>query len=76
MTTFITPGRISPMLTADSVVPPVEVERVVAKLRTQKGIVIDYELVDGANHFWNEHLPEVERRVGAYLDKRLAAEPA
>ena len=60
----------------DSVVPPVEVERVVAKLRTQKGIVIDYELVDGANHFWNEHLPEVERRVGAYLDKRLAAEPA
>ena len=61
---------------ADSVVPPVEVERVVAKLRTQKGIVIDYELVDGANHFWNEHLPEVERRVGAYLDKRLAAEPA
>ena len=61
---------------ADSVVPPVEVERVVAKLRTQKGIVIDYELVEGANHFWNEHLPEVERRVGAYLDKRLAAEPA
>ena len=32
----------------------------VAKLRTQKGIVIDYELVDGANHFWTEHLPEVE----------------
>jgi hypothetical protein len=61
---------------ADPVVPPIEVERVVAKLRTQKGIVIDYELVEGANHFWNEHLPEVEKRVGAYLDKRLAAEPA
>jgi alpha/beta superfamily hydrolase len=61
---------------ADTVVPAVEVERVVAKLRTQKGIVIDYELVEGANHFWTEHLAEVERRVGAYLDKRLAAEPA
>lgn len=60
----------------DTVVPPVEVERVVAKLRTQKGIVIDYELVEGANHFWNDYLPEVERRVGAYLDKRLEAEPA
>jgi uncharacterized protein len=61
---------------ADSVVPPVEVERVVAKLRTQKGIVIDYELVDNAGHFWADQLPEVEKRVGAYLDKRLAAEPA
>jgi len=61
---------------ADTVVPPVEVERVVSKLRTQKGIIIDYELVEGATHFWAEHLPEVEKRVGAYLDKRLEAEPA
>ena len=61
---------------SDTVVPPVEVERVVSKLRTQKGIVIDYELVEGATHFWAEHLPEVEKRVGAYLDKRLEAEPA
>ena len=61
---------------ADTVVPPVEVERVVSKLRTQKGIVIDYELVESATHFWAEHLPEVEKRVGAYLDKRLEAEPA
>ena len=60
----------------DAVTPPVEVERVVAKLRTQKGIVIDYELVEHANHFWTEQLHEVETRVGAYLDKRLAAEPA
>ena len=28
----------------DTIVPPVEVERVVAKLRTQKGIVIDHEV--------------------------------
>ena len=59
----------------DTVVPPIEVERVVSKLRTQKGIVIDYEVVPGATHFWAEHLPEVEQRVGAYLDKRLAADP-
>ena len=58
--------------TNDNVTPPVEVERVVTKLRTQKGIIIDYELVEGASHFWHEHLPEVEKRVGAYLDKRLA----
>ncbi len=56
--------------------PPAEVERVVSKLRTQKGITIDYEVVPGANHFWVDHLPDVEQRVGAYLDKRLAANPA
>ena len=61
---------------SDTIVPSNEVERVVAKLRTQKGITIDYEVVPGANHFWSEHLPEVESRVGAYLDKRLEAEPA
>ncbi|MDP3369699.1 MAG: prolyl oligopeptidase family serine peptidase, partial [Brevundimonas sp.] len=62
--------------TNDTVVPPVEVERVVNKLRTQKGIIIDYELEEGATHFWQDHIPAVERRVGAYLDKRLAEKPA
>ena len=60
----------------DTVVPPVDVERVVSKLRTQKGIVIDYDVVEGASHFWMENLPDVERRVGDYLDKRLEANPA
>ena len=62
--------------TADTIVPPPEVERVVAKLRTQKGIVIDYELEEGATHFWQDHIGAVETRVGAYLDKRLAEKPA
>ncbi|MDB5440358.1 MAG: alpha/beta hydrolase [Caulobacteraceae bacterium] len=61
---------------ADTVVPPVEVERVVAKLRSQKGIVIDYDLIPGATHFWAENLPAVERHVADYLDKRLEADPA
>ena len=76
---FLAPCPASGLIlhgSADTVVPPVEVERVVSKLRTQKGIVIDYELVEGASHFWQEHLTEVEQRVGAYLDKRLAANPA
>jgi len=59
---------------ADTVATPAEVERVVAKLRTQKGISIAYELVDNATHFWTDHLPEVEQRVGAYLDRRMAAD--
>ena len=61
---------------ADTVVPPSDVEKVVSKLRTQKGIVIDYEVVEGASHFWAENMPDLEQRVGAYLDKRLEANPA
>jgi alpha/beta superfamily hydrolase len=49
---------------------------VVNKLRTQKGIVIDYELEEGATHFWQDHIDAVERRVGLYLDKRLEEKPA
>ncbi|WP_174300530.1 alpha/beta hydrolase [Caulobacter sp. S45] len=56
---------------ADNVTTPVEVERVVAKLRTQKGISIAYELVEGANHYWSQHLPAVENHVGHYLDQRM-----
>ena len=55
----------------DGVASPAEVERVVAKLRTQKGISIAYELVEGANHYWTHHLDEVGTRVGHYLDQRL-----
>ena len=62
--------------TADTIVPPPEVERVVAKLRTQKGIVIDYDLIEGASHFWENNMADVEGHVSAYLDKRLEAEPA
>jgi alpha/beta superfamily hydrolase len=62
--------------TNDTVVPPVEVERVVNKLRTQKGIIIDYELEEGATHFWQNQIGAVETRVGAYLDKRLTEKPA
>ncbi len=76
---FLAPCPASGLIlhgSGDTVVPPIEVERVVSKLRTQKGIVIDYEVVPGATHFWAEHLPDVEKRVGAYLDKRLAIDPA
>ena len=73
---FLAPCPASGLIlhgSADTITQPIEVERVVSKLRTQKGIVIDYEVVDSASHFWVEHLTEVEMRVGAYLDKRMAA---
>jgi len=76
---FLAPCPASGLIlhgSADMVATPNEVERVVAKLRTQKGISIAYELIEGANHYWTDHLPAVEQHVGAYLDKRLAADKA
>lgn len=68
--------------TRDQVAPPTDVERAVAKIRTQKNIKVDYEAVEDADHFYrtpgdktSDHLPEVERRVGIYLDRRLSAPP-
>lgn len=75
---FLAPCPASGLIlhgSADTIVPPVEVEKVVSKLRTQKGIVIDYELIEDANHFWGERLPDVEQSVGNYLDKRIKADP-
>lgn len=74
---FLAPCPASGLIlhgSADAVATPNEVERVVAKLRTQKGITIDYELVDGANHYWSEHIADVETQVGAYVDKRMKAD--
>ncbi len=71
---FLAPCPASGLIlhgSADAVATPHEVERVVAKLRTQKGIIIDYELVEGANHYWSEHIPDVEIHVGNYVDKRM-----
>ena len=51
--------------------PQSDVDRMVAKLRTQKGISIAYELVEGATHFWNGKLDAVEQKVDHYLDQRM-----
>ncbi len=55
----------------DQVVPPDEVERVVTKIRTQKDITVDHQVLDGANHFFDGHLDDLERRCADYLDMRL-----
>lgn len=60
---------------ADTVVPAIEVERATAKIRTQKGVQIEYQQEPDAGHFWVDHLPAVETRVGEYVDRRMAMPP-
>lgn len=55
----------------DAVVPVSAVHTLVEKLKTQKGIVIDQQLVKGANHFFDGKIEELMEAVNEYLDKRL-----
>ena len=55
----------------DSVVPVSAVHTLVEKLKTQKGIIIDQQIVKGANHFFDGKTEELIEVVDEYLDKRL-----
>jgi alpha/beta superfamily hydrolase len=55
----------------DAVVPTTAVAQLVEKLKTQKGIVIEQQIVRGANHFFDGKVEQLMEVVGEYLDKRL-----
>lgn len=59
--------------TADEIVTPSAVQKLVDKLKTQKHITIDYDTVDGANHFFENEQEQLMDSVNRYLDMRLAA---
>jgi len=46
-------------------------DRLVEKLKTQKGIIIDQKVIAGANHFFDNKIEPLMQNVTAYLDKRL-----
>ena len=55
----------------DAVVPAKDINTLVEKLKTQKGIVIEQKVVAGANHFFDGKVEPLLTSIGAYLDKRL-----
>jgi alpha/beta superfamily hydrolase len=55
----------------DRVAPLKEVQALIEKLKTQKGIQIEHAVIEGANHFFEDSVEDLNVTVGAYLDKRL-----
>jgi alpha/beta superfamily hydrolase len=43
----------------------------IEKLKTQRGIIIEHAVVQGANHFFENRVDELIAEVGNYLDRRL-----
>jgi len=60
---------------ADEVVTPGAVQKLVDKLRTQRHITIDHDLIPNANHFFANELDLLMKSVDDYLDMRLATDP-
>ncbi|PZP56198.1 MAG: alpha/beta hydrolase [Micavibrio aeruginosavorus] len=54
----------------DNIVPEPAVSKLVEKLNAQKGISVDYRVIDGANHFYNEHTDMLSEHVHDYLNMR------
>lgn len=56
----------------DRVVPSNSVADLASKLKTQRGIKIDHEVIAGANHFFENKTDELTDVVGKYVDMRMA----
>jgi alpha/beta superfamily hydrolase len=54
-------------------VPQGSVATLATKLSTQKRITIDYQIIDGANHFFHDRVDELTTLVDAYLEREVAA---
>jgi alpha/beta superfamily hydrolase len=75
--TFLAPCPSSGLIIhgdQDKVVPQKDVQALVDKLKTQKGIKIEQQIVKGANHFFDSHLDELIDACGNYVDRRMVAE--
>jgi hypothetical protein len=56
----------------DTIVAHTDVQELVDRLRAQKGIDVDYELIQGCNHFFRGHMGTLVEKVNDYLNKAHA----
>jgi uncharacterized protein len=55
----------------DDIVPDAAVAKLVHKLQNQRDIEITYRLIEGANHFFSQHLEQLSQHLGDYLDIKV-----
>jgi alpha/beta superfamily hydrolase len=58
--------------TADDIVAPAAVQKLIEKLKQQKAITIDQAIIEGGDHFFEGKLDQMIGEVNRYLDKRLS----
>lgn len=68
---FLSPCPSSGLIvhgTADAHVPQEEVAKLAERLAAQRAISLQYEVIKGADHFFDSHLAQLTKRVSNYLD--------
>jgi len=55
----------------DELVPIEDTNRLAQKLQSQKNIIVNYEEISGANHFFDNEIHKLNRVVSAYVEKEL-----
>lgn len=71
---FLAPCPASGFITygsEDTLVPADDVDRVVSRIRVQKGSEISTHRIEGADHFYTHHLEEALEAIDDYLDNAL-----
>ena len=71
---FLAPCPASGMIIQgkkDELVPIEDTNRLAQKLQSQKNIVIDYEEISGANHFYDNEMHKLNKIVSTYIEKEL-----
>lgn len=56
---------------SDDIIPEESTAKLADKLDKQKNISIDYKVVKGCDHFFRNHLEDMEKHVEKYLDTNL-----
>ncbi|MCR9257518.1 MAG: alpha/beta hydrolase [Alphaproteobacteria bacterium] len=62
--------------TKDDLVPPDSVRKLIDKLQAQRGIEIDYRLVEGADHFFKDQMDQLNGHVDDYLQTYMQKKAA
>jgi alpha/beta superfamily hydrolase len=57
----------------DSIVPEQATEKLVQKLRTQRGISVDYRIIPEAGHFFKDHTDELVAHIHDHMNKAATA---
>ncbi len=72
---FLAPCPASGMILhgdKDEVIPQASVDKLAQKLQKQKNIKIDYRVISGSDHFFQDHIDDINKHVNDYLDKVLS----
>jgi alpha/beta superfamily hydrolase len=72
--TFLAPCPSSGLVvlgSADEIVTQEAVQKLVDKLSSQRDIDIEYKVVAGANHFFQNKIEDLDRQVDRYLAAQL-----